>query len=247
MLIQQLYNWVTNAFTCYRIRIRMFRNLNFPGSAVENIHLLYLLYIFCFLCKFANIRFRIKPVSDFGKFFLICLNICRFVINFSFLSLPNCMCYHCTPWVRTTGSKNHQRVLQRCPPSPTWCCAAQETRVVVNRQLAPPSRQCSSTFLALDSDFLENSLLPWYAPCDFWQFPKLKGPKVRYFPNNKNPTRALNTCSLKCCLPSTDAIDRQEKLTHVYEGLRLPHVCVLHWNPPSFREKKVGYLSHRVV
>ena len=47
----------------------------------------------------------------------------------------------------------HQRVLQVCPLSPTWCCMAQETRVVVNRQLAPPSRQCSSTFLAHYSDF----------------------------------------------------------------------------------------------
>ena len=27
--------------------------------------------------------------------------------------------FHCTPRVRTTGSKNHQRVLQACPPSPT--------------------------------------------------------------------------------------------------------------------------------
>ena len=29
--------------------------------------------------------------------------------------------------------------------------------------------------------------------------------------NNENPTRALNTTSLKCCLPSTDALNRQEK------------------------------------
>ena len=35
----------------------------------------------------------------------------------------------------------HQRVLQGCP---TWCCAVQETRVVVNRQLPPPSWQCTT-------------------------------------------------------------------------------------------------------
>ena len=29
-----------------------------------------------------------------------------------------------------------------------------------------------------------------------------------HFPYNENPTRALNTTSLKCCLLSTDAIDR---------------------------------------
>ena len=34
---------------------------------------------------------------------------------------------------------------------------------------------------------------------------------VRHFPYNQNPTRALKTISLKCCLPSTDAIDRWEK------------------------------------
>ena len=38
----------------------------------------------------------------------------------------------------------------------------------------------------------------------------------RNFPYNENPTRAVNTTSLKCCLPSTDAIDRQEKI----------HACV---------------------
>ena len=35
---------------------------------------------------------------------------------------------------------------------------------------------------------------------------------VRKFLYNENPTRALNTTSLKCCLPSTDAIHRWEKV-----------------------------------
>ena len=60
----------------------------------------------------------------------------------------------CQIFVVSTGSNNHQRVLQGCPLSPKWCCAVKETRVVINRQLAPPSWQCSSTFLALDSEFL---------------------------------------------------------------------------------------------
>ena len=32
------------------------------------------------------------------------------------------------------------------------------------------------------------------------------------FSYNENLTRTLNTTSLKCCLPSTDAIDRWEKV-----------------------------------
>ena len=36
-----------------------------------------------------------------------------------------------------------------------------------------------------------------------------------HFPYNENPTIALNTTSLKCCLPSTDAVDRREKM-HAY-------------------------------
>jgi hypothetical protein len=34
----------------------------------------------------------------------------------------------------------------------------------------------------------------------------------RHFSYNENPTRALNTASLKCCLPLIDAIDRREKI-----------------------------------
>ena len=33
----------------------------------------------------------------------------------------------------------------------------------------------------------------------------------RHFPYNENPTRALNSTSLKFCLPSTDAIDKRRK------------------------------------
>ena len=35
-------------------------------------------------------------------------------------------------------------------------------------------------------------------------------PGTRYIPYNENPKRALNTISLKCCLSSTDAIDRRK-------------------------------------
>ena len=66
----------------------------------------------------------------------------------------------------------------------------------------------------------------------------------RHFPNNANPTRALNTTSLKYCLPWTDAIGRREKFTHAYKGSRLPYASAYHWNTLGFH-KKVGYFSNR--
>jgi hypothetical protein len=78
-----------------------------------------------------------------------------------------------------------------------------------------PSRQCSSKFLIPDSDFLAKKpdscgsqgslrLLPLQV-CLLCFPPR---PKVGYFPNDENLMGALNTTSLKCCLLSTDAIDR---------------------------------------
>ena len=61
-------------------------------------------------------------------------------------------------------SPQGQTILQGCPPSPMWCYAAQGTRVVVNGQLASPLQQCSSMFLALDSDFFWWKIrLLWFA------------------------------------------------------------------------------------
>ena len=51
---------------------------------------------------------------------------------------------------------------------------------------------------------------------------------LHHFPYNENPMRALNTTSLKCCLPSIDSIDRGKKFTHAYEGSRSPHASVLY-------------------
>ena len=56
--------------------------------------------------------------------------------------------------------------------------------------------------------------------------------------NNEKPTIALNTNSLKCCLPSTDAIYRRGIFTHAYEISSLFHASALHWNPPVFFLKK---------
>ena len=44
--------------------------------------------------------------------------------------------------------------------------------------------------------------------------------EVEYFSNNENPTRALNTSSLKCCLPSTYAIDKREKNARMRTKIR---------------------------
>ena len=39
-------------------------------------------------------------------------------------------------------------------------------------------------------------------------------PGTRHFPYNENPTRALNITTIKWCYSSTDAIERQKKITH---------------------------------
>jgi hypothetical protein len=65
---------------------------------------------------------------------------------------------------------------------------------------------------------------PDMAPCNFLLFPKLKRPlkgkrfqtRANIMTSTDNPTRALNSSSLKCFLPSTDAIDRRGKI----------HACV---------------------
>ena len=67
------------------------------------------------------------------------------------------------------------------------------------------------------------------------------------FPYDENLRRALNTTSLKCCLQTTDTINRREKI----------HACVWGFKDASceraslkftrFSQKKVGYFSNRVV
>jgi hypothetical protein len=61
-------------------------------------------------------------------------------------------------------------------------------------------------------------------------------PEPVIFPYHENLTRALNTTSLKFCLPSTDTIDRWGKNSRIaYEGSSLPHGIALH---EGFRKKK---------
>ena len=112
--------------------------------------------------------------------------------------------FSCTQ-VRAIGSNNHQTVIQGYSPSPTRCCAAHETGVLV--KMAPSSRQCSSTFLALYLDFFaknqtsvvrQATYSPDMAPCDFWLFPKhkrsLKGKRMQTREDIMTATTAeLNT------------------------------------------------------
>ena len=101
------------------------------------------------------------------------------------------------------------------------------------------NNHCSSTFLALYSDFflVKNQALvvcqapksPDLAFCDFWLFPKLKRPKVGYFTNNENPMRALNSTSFKCFFLQLMMLTGGKKLTHAYKSSRSPHEFVLHW------------------
>ena len=76
--------------------------------------------------------------------------------------------------------------------------------------------------------------------------PNSRGRRSDTFLAIKIPTKTLNTTSLKCSLPSTDAINRVEKITHVYEGSRWSHTGTRYWNPPGFcKQRKVRYLSNR--
>ena len=76
----------------------------------------------------------------------------------------------------------------------------------------------------------------------FWVYgydPETKS--FRGFPYNENPTKALSTTSLKCGLPSTDAIN-----THVYEGSRSLHARSASFKSTRFSQNnKFGYLSNR--
>ena len=56
-------------------------------------------------------------------------------------------------------------------------------------------------------------------------------PGNHHFPNNENPTRALNTTSLKCRLSSMTLLTKGKKFTYAYEGSSSPHASALHWNP----------------
>ena len=59
-----------------------------------------------------------------------------------------------------------------------------------------------------------------------------------HFPYNENSTKALNTTSLKVCLPLTGTNERREKFMYAFDGWRSPRARALHWNPPSFDKTK---------
>ena len=71
----------------------------------------------------------------------------------------------------------------------------------------------------------------------------------RHFPYNENLTKALNTISLKCCLPSTDAIDRREKKSRIYMKVqgRVVQARFIEIYQVFAKINKVGYFYNRVV
>ena len=77
-----------------------------------------------------------------------------------------------------------------------------------------------------------------------WQVPSVWiQPRAYHFPHNENPTRALNTTSLQCCLASTRAIDWWEKI----------HTCIWRFKVASCKriwflqkKKKVRYFSNKL-
>ena len=86
----------------------------------------------------------------------------------------------------------------------------------------------------------------WYGSLQLLDVPQTQGRRLRYFSNNENLMRALNTTSFKCCLPSTEPMTGGKKFTYAYDGSRSPHASNRHWNPPGFRKKyKFRYFSNR--
>ena len=69
--------------------------------------------------------------------------------------------------------------------------------------------------------------------------------KVGYFSNNENPTRTLNTTLLKCCLPSTDAIDRREKIHAWVRRFKVASCKCTSLKFTRLKKKKIGYFSNR--
>ena len=59
-----------------------------------------------------------------------------------------------------------------------------------------------------------------------------------HFPYKENPIRALNTTSSNAACHQLTLLTGRMKFTDAYEGSRLPHASMLHWNPPGFHKKK---------
>ena len=155
----------------------------------------------------------------------------------------------CTPRVCATGQlpKSTTGMFSL----PMRCCTAQETGVVVNRQLALPSRQCSSTFLALHSDFIlaKNQTLrviefPALQECLFYFF----RPKVAHFSSNENPMRTLTLCHSNAACNQLTLLT-SEKIQACAWRFKVVSCkrASLKFTRFSQKKKKVEYFSNRVV
>ena len=69
------------------------------------------------------------------------------------------------------------------------------------------------------------------------------------FLTDENPMRAFNIISLKCCLPSTDAIDRREKIQACVWRLKVASSKRASLKSTSLpkKKKKIGYFSTDLV
>ena len=71
---------------------------------------------------------------------------------------------------------------------------------------------------------------------------------TRHFPYNENLMTALNTPLLKCCLSSTDAVDKWGKNSRMRMKVRSYLMQARFIEIHQFSQKnKVGYFSKRVV
>ena len=76
-----------------------------------------------------------------------------------------------------------------------------------------------------------------------------KNKSFRHFPYNENPTRALNTSSLKCNFPPPDTINRQEEIHTCIGGFKVASCKHASLKSTKFVQKKnkVRYFSNRVL
>ena len=91
-----------------------------------------------------------------------------------------------------------------------------------------------------DPDFI-NTMITGDESCVYGYDPETK--LFHHFPYNENLMRALNTTSLKCCLPSTD---RRERIHVCIWRVKVASCKCVSLKSIKFSQKKFQYLNLRV-
>ena len=138
--------------------------------------------------------------------------------------------FHCTPWVHTTGSntitEKDYRDVFCCLRDAVWC-KRQELWSTGNWRLHHSHAPALSSHL-IQIFFVKN------------QTPVVC--QAPYSPDmTENPMRSLNTTSLKCCSPSTDAIDRWENIYKCLSRFKVGSCKCASLKSIGFANKKIDW------